>query len=728
LRKIFLLVLVFGLLLSSMPVMGASVPSTIITKEEAVNTVRQQLDVSDDYKLENVSFEERQEMEEQVWYLYFRKDDAENFGSVSVRIDAVSEEILSFDRYERQEGEGPAIITRDEAQQLAETVIKNYQPDKFKSLKLMENERDNSNTGSTRISFQFNRMIDGYLFPANGFSVTVDTSQKEVTAYRYQWSKDLVYADESSIITKEEAVNKFKDVDKTRLIYIMTRDKDNKEQGLKLVYTSELPNSGLIDAITGELVPREKIYQPYIYQQKVDGAGMKELANDESGRAAPQTIPDEGVISKEKAAAIAAKTLAPIADFKEMELSSASYYQYTNTDKKEWQLNWRTPFVEEEKPGRTQNVRAVLNAEDGSITRISYYKSPALQSSDEKAKGFSFKELKGLAGAVVNKVFPEKITQIQFVEQEDGYGLPRPVLQAEKLTTAINAERLINDIPFPENNISFRFDPETSELLSFNYQWQGIEVPAGAETISLEGAEDIYYQQAGLKIQYVRLQEDAKPLKDVLLTYGVKQHDFSYLDAVSGELLDYRGSKMPEEKNAAPLTDISGHWAERELNIMFDQGIIESSDGHFYPERQIKRQEAVKMLVLARGRTGEYDTVTFKDVPKDHPYHKYVEAAVRMGIIEKGDGYFHPENNISRQDFAVALVRFAGFDKVAELEGIFKVPFKDAGQIAPEKVGYVALTNGFKIMNGAGGYFRPQKLITRAETAISLYRAIGIGK
>ena len=103
----------------------------------------------------------------------------------------------------------------------------------------------------------------------------------------------------------------------------------------------------------------------------------------------------------------------------------------------------------------------------------------------------------------------------------------------------------------------------------------------------------------------------------------------------------------------------SVRWAYSSISVLFDMGIVSGvSDEEFLPEREVKREEFTKMLVMATGKTpGKYEGV-FEDVPSDAWYADYVGCAYSEGIVSGiSDTMFGVSENITRQDMAVMIYR-----------------------------------------------------------------------
>lgn len=182
-----------------------------------------------------------------------------------------------------------------------------------------------------------------------------------------------------------------------------------------------------------------------------------------------------------------------------------------------------------------------------------------------------------------------------------------------------------------------------------------------------------------------------------------------------------------------PFTDISGHWAEGNVNAFFLTGMVEGyGDGTFRPERTVNRAEFVKLLTLAAGHSQVTPAQpTFTDVPAGHWAYGYVEAAVKAGILlpaDYGTG-FKPEANLSRQEMAVLLVRAARKEQRAIELRDADLAYSDTAELASWAKGYIGVAAELKFMHGdPRGTFRPKATSTRAEATAVLTRYLGMGE
>ena len=162
------------------------------------------------------------------------------------------------------------------------------------------------------------------------------------------------------------------------------------------------------------------------------------------------------------------------------------------------------------------------------------------------------------------------------------------------------------------------------------------------------------------------------------------------------------------------------HWAYSYIEALKESGIISGySDGNFYPDRTVKREEFVKMAVLLCGLYDESSECDFKDVSKNEWYYAYVSSAHKEGIVNGlGEESFGIGTDISRQDVAVIVCRL--LDKLgveASTKEETKV-FTDADKISDYSIESVDILTKMTIINGfEDGSFRPEASLTRAEAA-----------
>jgi hypothetical protein len=92
-------------------------------------------------------------------------------------------------------------------------------------------------------------------------------------------------------------------------------------------------------------------------------------------------------------------------------------------------------------------------------------------------------------------------------------------------------------------------------------------------------------------------------------------------------------------------------WVETAYN---EEIVAGYDDGTFRPYNNVTRGQLVKIVCNAAGWTPlDPPTPTFIDVPPDHPFYAFIEAAVCRGVITGyNDGTFRPANSVIRAQAA----------------------------------------------------------------------------
>jgi hypothetical protein len=169
-------------------------------------------------------------------------------------------------------------------------------------------------------------------------------------------------------------------------------------------------------------------------------------------------------------------------------------------------------------------------------------------------------------------------------------------------------------------------------------------------------------------------------------------------------VIDKQIDKWQQRSNN--LKDIQpGNPFYKEIQRMVDLGIINGyPDGYFKPEEQVTRDQFAKMLVLSMDLDTKKDYVrTFDDVSSSHPLAKYITAAKPyLTGYEKNDTlYFHPELQAVREDVTVAVVKSKGLKVLSntETDRILK-NYKDSDTISENLRPYVATAIKEKLVLG----------------------------
>lgn len=174
-----------------------------------------------------------------------------------------------------------------------------------------------------------------------------------------------------------------------------------------------------------------------------------------------------------------------------------------------------------------------------------------------------------------------------------------------------------------------------------------------------------------------------------------------------------------------PYTDASpAAWYHDALHYCLENGLMKGyGQGLLEPDKSVSRAEFVQMLYNREGRPAAGGFLQFGDVPDGAWYGEAVRWASVQGVVGGyGNGQFAPNRNITRQELAVMLWRYAGSPAATDKE----LRFADADKVS----GYAREALGWAVENGivqgkSGGILDPGGNATRAEAAAMLQRFCG---
>lgn len=180
--------------------------------------------------------------------------------------------------------------------------------------------------------------------------------------------------------------------------------------------------------------------------------------------------------------------------------------------------------------------------------------------------------------------------------------------------------------------------------------------------------------------------------------------------------------EIPKEEKSeekVDFKDVEGHWAENYIQRLASQNIINGkSENSFAPDDKITRAELVALLHRLSGSDETYETSEFGDIKESDWYMQAVSWAKDNGISDgMGNGDFNPNENVTREQTAVFIVRFCeymGYDFNENKE----ITFVDESDFSDWSADFVSKAQKYGIINGfEDGTFSPQGNATRAQTA-----------
>nr|WP_277999025.1 S-layer homology domain-containing protein [Moorella sulfitireducens] len=242
----------------------------------------------------------------------------------------------------------------------------------------------------------------------------------------------------------------------------------------------------------------------------------------------------------------------------------------------------------------------------------------------------------------------------------------------------------------------------------------------------------------------------AKPVT-LTLTYRPQSVDADKLGIyrynVAAGIWEYRGGRVDKATNSISailksfskytvlsyektFSDIQGHWAQRDIEIMAARHVAAGvTADEFNPGGQVTRAQFTAFLLRALGIDEDGAAVNpFNDIRPGDWYYGAVVTAAGTGLVAGyEDGSFRPDKAISRQEMAAMLSRALAYtgkkvDVTGRVADILS-RFTDSGSIAAwaRESAAVAVEAGL-IAGRTVTTFVPLGSATRAETVVMLKR------
>ena len=197
----------------------------------------------------------------------------------------------------------------------------------------------------------------------------------------------------------------------------------------------------------------------------------------------------------------------------------------------------------------------------------------------------------------------------------------------------------------------------------------------------------------------------------------------------SGETtIQFTENKEQVQPVKMKFTDLdTAMWAYEAISSLSDKGIVNGiSETKFEPLETVKREEFVKMTLLALGLEISKTENRFSDVSESEWFADYVNFANKISLVNGiGDGLFGVGENIKRQDIAVILYNALRTKEVNSFgQG---VEFTDSSDISDYAYESVYNLSALKIIKGNDdGSFNPHGVATRAEAAQMIFGMLRI--
>ncbi|MBR6514678.1 MAG: alkaline phosphatase [Clostridia bacterium] len=184
------------------------------------------------------------------------------------------------------------------------------------------------------------------------------------------------------------------------------------------------------------------------------------------------------------------------------------------------------------------------------------------------------------------------------------------------------------------------------------------------------------------------------------------------------------------EDSALPFTDVKAeYWFYDAVKYTYEEGIFKGVDAEgkvFAPAKNMTRAELVMTLFQLTGvaKDGYMGETGFSDVSAKSWMSYAVKWASEKGYVSGvGNGKFNPQGNITRQEFACILYRFAkDYYLTEDVDAKVLAEFPDVDTVASwaktslEWAADAAIVSGVKLPDGSS-VVSPKGTTTRAQAA-----------
>ena len=174
-----------------------------------------------------------------------------------------------------------------------------------------------------------------------------------------------------------------------------------------------------------------------------------------------------------------------------------------------------------------------------------------------------------------------------------------------------------------------------------------------------------------------------------------------------------------EEAATVDFKDVTTEdWFYDYVNFVVGNGIMTGvAEDEFAPYSSMTRAMIAQMLYSMAGAP-ETQSVGYMDVAEDAWYINAVDWVSLNNIMSSDDAYFRPEDQITREELAVALMNYAEFNDIDCSTDADISTFNDANTVNADAVDAMKWAIGTGVMGGnEGNVIEPQKSATRAEIA-----------
>jgi hypothetical protein len=697
-----------------------------LTRQQAIASVAKLFPIPADMGEPNVSLS--QSAAGAVWRLEWSSSPrAAVRKSLYATVDASTGAVLSFSRSSSESEAKELTYSRGEAHKLASEWLTKLAGERMTSLRFVDDPLEYGfYGGANAFRFHWDRMEQGYPVAGEGVDITMDARTGELTEYSQQWRSTAAFKLSATLLPQEKAYEAYRTQLPLQMQY-QRYQKPGVEQGeWRLVYRTKTGFEWPAVNMEGKLLNAQG---GVIDFSKIGDAKLVPAA------AKPYQKPEQLLTTAEALAAaksVSGRTDEPMnidcsERGQEKKVSSCSFAWMTDDG--------------------NANMNVSINLETGVVNHYSNWvyrdnrgAQPTLTEEQARAKAVEFllTHRPDLAG---------KVLMQPSYRQADS---KEPVY-----SYYISFQMTHNFVPVAGQAASMEFDAVTGNL---QYFWgdefavnENEPMPELTGLLKQEAAINSFLQAKGLELTWMGVLDEAEAKRlmmtgrvdaanqEMTLVWAPKRNmPVEAIGAQNGVMYDYSGRDLVQA--AMRPTDIEGHAAQREIELLWARGIFELKDGKFNPEQTVSAAELARWMVLARGLQPymAYDYGSNFAMEKaatgarlaNSAAAPYFGAALQAGILlpEDFSDDADPNAPVSRELYALWATRAMGFGAIAKMENRIAMPFADQTAIGAKYYNAVAVLHGLKVIKGdAAATFGPQQLVTRGDAAKILFAVASRG-
>lgn len=174
-----------------------------------------------------------------------------------------------------------------------------------------------------------------------------------------------------------------------------------------------------------------------------------------------------------------------------------------------------------------------------------------------------------------------------------------------------------------------------------------------------------------------------------------------------------------------PFADMEGHPKSAIVESLAEKGIVEGDNaGNFNPNADVTRGEFVTMMARMMDlEQAPYDG-RFQDVTQEAYYAQSVSTLAEKGIVEGSDGMFYPERTITHEEAVKMAVACYEWQFGPMQPGALGTIFNDYFEVSPWARAYLHKGVALQVAKGFEQElsFDPQGNTTRVQAAEMIYR------